>query len=165
MPRILPFVLAVALAATAVGCRDSSDGPGSGFQTLGEGPAGIEDVVQHLIDPPPYPAPVADEAELVELRSPDVSRRHHLYLAELAESGTLDGELVRGSVVHVADGVTLTVPDGASVATLDGSTVTAVDACAAPCAAAGPSLVAPPEWLQGIRVDPGWELVVPAPTE
>lgn len=158
-------MVAVALAATVAGCRDSTDGPGGGFQTLGDGPAGIEDVVQHLIDPPPYPAPVSDEAELVELRSPDLNRRHHLYLAELAESGTLDGELVPGSVVHLADGVTLTVPGGASVATLDGSAVTAVTACAGPCEAIGPALVAPPEWLQGIRVAADWELVVPAPTE
>jgi hypothetical protein len=165
MSRLLPLFLVATLAVALSACRDGGDGPGGGFQTLGDGPAGIEDVVQHLADAPDYPAPVTAEPELAELRSPDVNRRHHLYLAAVDQDGTLDGELVRGSVVQVADGSTLTAPEGASVAQLDGTTVTEVSDCPAPCEVTGPALVAPADWLEGIRVAEDWELLVPAPTE
>lgn len=156
--RLLILLLAVmALAACTRG--------GGGDGVSEEGPRNPAVPVQHLIDAPPYPAPVTDDPDLVELHSPEGDNRHHLYLAEFGAAGTLDGELVRGSVVLVAEGATLTVPDGASTAELDESTVATVADCPAPCEVAGPALVAPLGWLSGIGVSPGWKLVVPAPAD
>jgi hypothetical protein len=151
------------VVALAVACTGSgSDGDGGRSEA---GPRNPAVPVQHLIDPPSYPTPVTAAAELVELRTPAGDNRHQAYLAELDQDGTLEGELVRGSLVLVTAGTTLSVPGGASTATLDGGVVASVGECPAPCEVSGPALVAPPEWLPGVGVEAGWELLVPAPAD
>lgn len=157
-------LVVAALALLAAGC-DRQEGVGPGEGTLVEGPRGAEDIVQHLVEAPAYPAPVTEDAELAELRNAAGTNRHQAFLADLDADGALDAALVRGALVQVADGVTLTVPDGASTASLEGDAVTAVAECAAPCEVIGPALVAPPGWLPGIGVEAGWELLVPAPEQ
>lgn len=158
-------VLAVAAMAMLATACNGEEGVAPGEGTLVEGPRGAEDIVQHLVDAPAYPAPVTDEPELVELRNTDGTNRHQAFLAELDADGTLEEGLVRGALVRVGDGVTLTIPDGATTAALDAGAVTAVADCAAPCEVTGPALVAPPQWLPGIGVEAGWELLVPAPEQ
>lgn len=153
--------LVLLLTVVALAACDPGGEPGPGGPSAG--PRGADEIVQHLVDPPDYPAPVTADAELAELRSAAGDNRHQAYLAELEESGTLDGELVRGSMVLVAVGTTLSIPDGASTADLEDGTVASVGDCAAPCEVSGPALVAPTGWLSGIGVVAGWELVVPAP--
>ncbi len=154
-------LLVLLLVVVALAACDSGGEAGPG--TASAGPRGPDEIVQHLIDPPDYPAPVTEAAELAELRDAEGNNRHQAYLAQLEESGTLDGDLVRGSMVLVVSGTTLSVPAGASTAVLDDSAVTSVGDCAAPCEVSGPALVAPSGWLTGIGVAPGWELIVPAP--
>lgn len=164
-------LVAVAVLVTGLlaGCSalGGEPGPGGTFQELpAEGePAGIEDVVQHLFEAPTFPDPVGGEGQMVELRSPDVSRRHHFFLAEHDGGGELAEPLLRGAAVRLPDGASLALPEGASIARLDGTTVTDVSNCDAPCTATGPALVAPLDWFQGIRTAADWELLVPAPTE
>lgn len=152
----------LAIGLLLAGC-ESEPGPGEG--TLVEGPRDADDIVQHLVEAPEYPAPVTGDAELVELRSPEGTNRHQAFLAELATGGTLEGELVRGAIIQLGDGVTLSVPSGASVASLVDDEVVEVTACDAPCDVTGPALVAPPEWLPGIQVAAGWQLIAPAPAD
>lgn len=147
------------------GCTDDADpGPAGTFEPIGDGPAGIEDVVQHLVDPPEYPVAIDGDPELVELRSEDLARRHHVYLAEAAGPAVED-ELVRGSVLRVGADQQVEFDPAVSVAELDGASITGVEDCPAPCQVSGPALVAPQEWFQSIRVAAGWQLVEPAPTE
>ena len=160
------LVLMVALVATLGAACEGEQRVDAGEGTLVEGPRGAEDIVQHLVEAPDYPAPVTEAAGLAELRNPEGTNRHQAFLADLDQDGTLDGALTRGAIVRVAVGATLTVPDGASTATLTGDTseeVGVVEDCAAPCEVTGPALVAPPTWLPGIGVSPGWQLLVPAP--
>ena len=158
--RSRSVVVSLLLVAALTAC----DG-GSGEGTLEVGPRGPDDIVQHLVDPPAFPAPLTGGSELAELRNAEGTNRHQAYLAVFDGSGTLDGELVRGGIVRLEDGASLTVPDGASTATLDGTTVSTVGPCPAPCEVTGPALVAPTGWFPGIGVGQGWELVVPAPAE
>lgn len=160
--------LAALLATTSIlltGCSsDLPEGFGGTFQPLPEGAVGIEGAVQHLIEAPPFPGPVTSGGVMVELRSPDLNRRHLAFMARLTADGALDGELVRGSFVYVSAGAALTVPTTSSVVQLDGDTVMSVAACAVPCTVTGPALVAPDGWFESIRTGAGWLLVDPAPT-
>lgn len=156
--RILPVLL---LFVVTLGACTGDGSEGDGVSESGPRSPGVP--VQHLIDAPDYPSPVSDDAELAELRTPEGDNRHHAYLAALDGDGTLEGELVRGALVLVGDGAVLEVPDGASTAALEDGIVAAVEECPAPCEVTGPALVAPPEWLPGIGVEAGWELLVPAP--
>jgi hypothetical protein len=156
--------LATVLAMAVIACSEPSE---QRARPLGDGPVGVEDAVQHLLQPPAYPGGIETaSAVLAELRAPGLRDRHHVFLADAPGDVSFDEPPVAGSVVRLTDGASVTSDLVLSVARLDGDTVTGgASDCGPPCELTGPALVAAEGWLGGIGVSEGWELVVPAPTE
>lgn len=156
--------VATLIAMSVIACSSPGDDPA---RPLGDGPVGVEDAVQHLLEAPAYPGGIdGATAELAELRAPGLRDRHHVFLADAPGDVAFDAAPVAGSVVRLPDGATVTSDVVLSVARLDGDTVTGgASDCGPPCEFSGPALVAGEGWLAGIGVAEGWELVVPAPSE
>lgn len=123
--------------------------------------------MQHLLEPPRFEGELSGvEVIEAELRTADLYDRHLIYVAR-PEGREISTPAIpaAGAAVVVPSGSSLSLESAASVARLEGERVTAVESCEAPCQVSGPALVASEGWLQGLAVDDGWRLLVPAPEE
>lgn len=167
MTRHLGVLLLVGMCLLAVACAEGGSSRDIA-RPLDRTPLGPNQVVQHLLDPPSFGGDLAavDVVE-AELREENRYDRHLVFVAQVPEGTEASAPRVpeAGAVILVPEGSALQLEDAASVASLDGDAVTAVAACPAPCRVDGRAMVAPEGWLQGLAVDDGWLLLVPAPED